>query len=315
MEKKVRLNERSVPGPPPVTKKTSPMYFILLLLLLLHLHGNLGDHHYHHHHLRSAKHIRELKSRIVGGHVADPTKYPFFAWLKIKWPYVDDDWNNDDDIFCGGSLIAPDVVMTAAHCIYGYDTIDVWVNATTRAPSDYEYFRKTIRKVSHPKYHLDGYGYDIGLLFLESPVTNVPLVQRNRNMSLPGDTRTIITAIGFGQLSTNGNTSKRLMEATFFSVPKPTCIKKLGTWAVHESEICAGEGKKGTCYGDSGGPIFLPKKKDDDELVQFGMSSRGSVYDCTGRPKKPEILTNVAYFAKWIDDTICKYSKSQPAEC
>jgi secreted trypsin-like serine protease len=286
------------------------MYFILFLLLLLHLHGTLGDHH-HHHHIRSTKQSRELKSRIVGGHVADPTKYPFFAWLNIEYS----DWSSSGNTFCGGTLIAPDVVMTAAHCLYGFDNIDVWVNATTRAPSDYEYFRKTIRKVIHPKYQSSKFGNDIGLLFLESPVTNVPLVQRNRNMSLPGNTRTIITAIGFGRLSTSGSTPESLMEATYFSVPKPTCIKKVGTWAVHESEICAGEGKKGTCYGDSGGPIFLPKKKDDDELVQFGMTSRGSDYDCPNKPMKPEILTNVAYFAKWIDDTICKYSKSKPAEC
>jgi trypsin len=246
----------------------------------------------------------------VGGHLADPTKYPFFTWLNIEY-----DLSPTGSVFCGGTLIARDVVMTAAHCLNGFKNIDVWVNATSRKSSDYEYLRKSVRNVIHPKYQSSSYGNDIGLIFLDSPVNNVPLVQRNRNTSLPGNTRTLITAIGFGRISTSGNTPENLMEVTYFSVPKTECIKKLGSWFVHESEVCAGEGKKGTCYGDSGGPIFLPRKDSSNDMVQFGLTSRGADYDCPNKPNKPELLTDVAYFTKWIDDTICKYSKSKPKEC
>ncbi len=43
---------------------------------------------------------------IVGGRAAPPGKYPFFAVLEV-----------DNRFSCGASLVAPDTVLTAAHCV------------------------------------------------------------------------------------------------------------------------------------------------------------------------------------------------------
>jgi secreted trypsin-like serine protease len=252
--------------------------------------------------------------------------------------------------FCGGTLIAPDVVMTAAHCLDDISAIDVWVNSTTRKSNNYEYFRKSIRTVVHPKYVENKFyeGYDIGLIFLDSPVTEVPLVERNRNVSFPGNTRTLVTAIGFGSttsssssyydddfFSAKGEVSaensdtkplhqrnlyhddsvsnqypENLMEAAFFSVPHMTCKKKVGSWDLQDSEICAGEGKKGICSGDSGGPLFARK---GSGIVQIGITSHYYI-SCSSSPK-PQFFMSVAYFASWLDATVCLYSKSKPSYC
>jgi hypothetical protein len=96
--------------------------------------------------------------------------------------------------------------MTAASCfLFTSDPIclDIWVNSTTRELSEYEYYRNYTRIVKHPKYfpgfHRRFPGYDIALVFLDSPVNEVPLVVRNTNVSFPGNNRTKVTAIGFGK--------------------------------------------------------------------------------------------------------------------
>jgi secreted trypsin-like serine protease len=315
---------------------------------------------------------RALGSRIIGGYAANPKKYPFFAWLNIKLESF-----TQDTTFCGGTLIAPDVVMTAAHCLEYSSAIDVWVNSTTRKANDYEYFRKSIRTVVHPKYIGNKPGYDIALVFLDSPVKEVPLVTRSNNSSLPGNLRSLVTAIGFGQsksssggfpiaptpiaqppvivlastvtkefptvataATSNAQTSplvapslppqdsklatsslrqsnfnpypEKLMEVTIYSVPKSSCIKQVGSWNVHESELCTSEEKKGVCYGDSGGPLFIDK---GSNIVQIGISARISIpYNCVGSGL-PQFFTSVAYFKTWLDEMICKYSKSKPSYC
>jgi secreted trypsin-like serine protease len=133
---------------------------------------------------------------IIGGSKADATKYPFFAWLNFDLGSFP---SSSIPTSCGGTLINSDVVMTSARCLIDAESIDVWVNSTSRDYSDYEYFRTSKRIVTHPKYSRYSSGNDIGLIFLDSPVKNVPIVQINRDSAVPGNKRTLVTAIGFGR--------------------------------------------------------------------------------------------------------------------
>jgi secreted trypsin-like serine protease len=297
---------------------------------------------------------QQLKSRIIGGFIANPKNYPFYSWLNIQLSSM----TGFESAFCGGSLVAPDVILTAAHCLFGSANIDVWVNSTTRKASDFEYFRKSARTVIHPKFdYYNKIGNDVGLIFLDSPVNNVPLMPWNRNISIPGDHRRIVSAIGFGQTSSGGVGGppiatppiafppvashasasfpspmplsppvrpnhhralsilpESLMEVSFYTIPNRKCLKMVGSWKVPETAICASEGKKGICFGDSGGPLFLSSKAQNAGYLQIGITSRVSDSSCVGI-NKPQFFTNVAIFTKWIDETICKYSKAKPTTC
>jgi secreted trypsin-like serine protease len=154
---------------------------------------------------------RDLETRIIGGKVADSTRFPYYTYVRIT--------STEGDTSCGGSLIAPDVVMTAAHCIvpeYDYDTVnavDVWVNSTDLAYTKYQYYRAATRWVAHPAFELERVMNDIGLIFLDAPVKGVPFVKINRNASIPDSTNSsVLTAIGLGAIEAPAQYPKFLMQ-------------------------------------------------------------------------------------------------------
>ena len=256
---------------------------------------------------------RDLETRIIGGKVADSTRFPYYTYVRIT--------STEGDTSCGGSLIAPDVVMTAAHCIvpeYDYDTVnavDVWVNSTDLAYTKYQYYRAATRWVAHPAFELERVMNDIGLIFLDAPVKGVPFVKINRNASIPDSTNSsVLTAIGLGAIDAPAQYPKFLMQVGIYPVSLPSCIKTYGSWKVGDSNLCAGGGgKKGTCYGDSGGPL-LSRKASAQYDVQMGITSWGEDYRCVSEGS-PSVFTRVSSHAEWIDAQICKYGKSQPSTC
>lgn len=271
-------------------------------------------------------HNRDLTSRIIGGTIANPRRYPFYTLVKL---YL----SSGNSGFCGGTLIAPDVVLTAAHCV-SFDSFDslssveLWVNSSSVKYSEYEYFRKALRWVAHPDYDAVEYFNDIALIFLDVPVVGVPLVLINRNASFPSDTsRNRLTAIGLGATGINttespfGNNQEYnfpdyLMQVSVNSTPMLACWKAYGRAAIRQSAICASEeGVGGTCRGDSGGPLLIPSST-VSKNVQVGITSwsSGRATNCVAA-NLPQVYTRVSYFAKWVDAKICQYSKNKPRSC
>jgi secreted trypsin-like serine protease len=107
------------------------------------------------------------------------------------------------------------------------------------------------------------------------------------------------------------NSPDDLMQASFFTIPRNTCLKTSGSWTVHESNICASEGSKGICTGDLGGPLLVTSSQ---SYKQIGISSEFDSYYCVSKTK-PQMFASVAYFASWIDENVCKFSTDKPASC
>ena len=272
----------------------------------------------------SMENERDLASRITGGTTASKTRYPFFTYIAAT---LADDYTSD----CGGSLIAKDVVLTAAHCLVDAVAIEVWVNVTSFDPSPYEYNRKASSWLMHPNYDDSTNANDIGLVFLRRAVDGVPLAKINRKKREPNAGKAV-TAIGLGKIQSDPEIFPTdLMQVSMKILPDKEC-KFYGKDAFQGmNHICAGDNKN-TCHGDSGGPLLLTGKerpsndvkgpsndvkrpgkdvkrpsKDDrrpSNDVVVGIMSYGAV-PCG---EFPSGFTRVSQFASWVTEHVCEKS-------
>jgi transmembrane protease serine 9 len=255
---------------------------------------------------------RELDSRIIGGEIANPTRYPYFTLLFL---------NLEDDLLntCGGSLIAPDVVLTNAACLLPDNatilSIDAFVNYTsTTTSTGYEYERKVITTFPYPKYNPITFEGDIALLFLESAVTQVPFVSLNRHAKTPKNGQTV-TVFGIGSTSITDGYSDNLMEVDVSVVSHKDCNDRnsYNGLIVEKAMLCAGDpkGGKDSCAGDNGSPMVVTGMNAKGD-VQVGIVSFGK--GC-GDPDFPGVYTRVSHYSKWIQDKICAHSTMKPSSC
>ncbi|RQM19346.1 hypothetical protein B5M09_014010, partial [Aphanomyces astaci] len=154
---------------------------------------------------------------------------------------------------CGSSLIAPDVVLTAAHCTgrgYEFVSIGSHYNSGTK---DGERI-KVKQFINHPKHNAVTRSYDFAVLILEQP-SKFPPVQVSFDTMAPG---TPMILRGWGRTISGGPVSQSLMEVGVDSISNDQCAKVLAPHTVNEAMLCAG-GKLGedSCQGDSGGPLTV----------------------------------------------------------
>ncbi|ELK10837.1 Tryptase [Pteropus alecto] len=117
---------------------------------------------------------------IVGGKEAPGSKWPWQVSLRVKHQY----WEH----FCGGSLIHPQWVLTAAHCV-GPDFKSP-TDLRVQLREQHLYYRDKLLPISriivHPEYYAIQAGFDIALLELEDPVNISCQVQLGPCMAPPG---------------------------------------------------------------------------------------------------------------------------------
>ncbi|RHZ18190.1 hypothetical protein DYB37_007666 [Aphanomyces astaci] len=154
---------------------------------------------------------------------------------------------------CGSSLIAPNVVLTAAHCI-GRGRKFVSIGSHYKSGTNDGERIKVKRFIKHPKYNAGTTSYDFAILILEQP-SKFPPVQVSFDTVAPG-TPTILR--GWGRTSSGGASSQLLLEVGVDSISNEKCAKLLTGYTVNEAMLCAG-GKLGedSCQGDSGGPLTV----------------------------------------------------------
>jgi trypsin len=226
------------------------------------------------------------ESRIVGGTDAATGAYPFFV-------------QGDG---CGGSLIADDIVLTAAHCAGAFDG-DVYVGPNQQYSTAGGAERIAVQaEVPHPNYNSNTEAYDFMLLKLARPVSNsnlkpVPL-NRNSNNPAPSD---VLTVIGFGATSEGGNGSNQLLQVNVDAISFNTCNQQYGGDIINELMLCAGKtgGGKDSCQGDSGGPIF---NADGEQVgvVSWGIGCADAKY--------PGVYSRVSGVIGWIESNACALS-------
>jgi secreted trypsin-like serine protease len=126
--------------------------------------------------------------------------------------------------YCGGSLVAPDVVLTAGHCLSSDDNFSVVVNGYNLYSSDgpLQYETDVQYAVRHPGFDPETYDNDALLLKLSSPVSDVPFVLINFDEAnpQPGDD---LTVMGLGNKEEDGAPASTLQAVSVQAVDHDTC--------------------------------------------------------------------------------------------
>jgi len=229
---------------------------------------------------------------------------------------------------CGGSLIAPGVVLTAAHCVEKSRN-DVgglkvrcgeWDTQTTSEP--YPHQDRTVKAMRiHPEYEGRALFNDFAVLFMES---NFDLDIHLDSVCLPQPEETFDSstcfATGWGKdkFGSAGEYQVVLKEIDLPIVSNDVCQDSLRTtrlgkrFKLHDSFICAGGiPGKDTCKGDGGSPLVCPSKYDPNTYVQAGIVAWGIGCGETGTPG---VYAGVSKAVCWIDQAMTCYYGGQTGD-
>lgn len=228
-----------------------------------------------------------VDTKIVGGTPAEEGEYPFMVRLSMG---------------CGGSVYAPDLILTAAHCVGSSGPDDsITVTAGVNDLEDPNAITAQSTEVAvAPGYN--GSGKDWALIKIDKELDLPTLNIAQDDSYNEGD----FEIAGWGADSEGGSQQQHLLKATVPFVDDATCGSAYGGSFIPEEEICAGlvgEGGVDACQGDSGGPMF--RKDNSDEWVQVGIVSWGQ--GCA-RPDYPGVYTEVGAFAGDIEEAAASLS-------
>jgi secreted trypsin-like serine protease len=257
----------------------------------------------------SSHSIANVQPRIVGGNdVSSNSVWPFMVSLHPM---------DEQFIYtsvCGGTLIGDRWVLTAANCLIGSDASDwaVQVGHININPSSFsvENFIYVDSIYLHHNYDDDEILNDIAIMKLSSSIAGIDTVPYDISSPVVDET---VVAIGWGE--TDGTvTFSEYATNDRVDILQQVDLKvvECSIWGsgATSNNICATDADtndatdKGTCYGDSGGPILYDS---GGIYYQVGITSFGSepcVYEAAPGVYVPGAYTRVANYTTWIDQVI-----------
>jgi secreted trypsin-like serine protease len=268
---------------------------------------------------------------IVNGKEAPEGKYPYQVRLYSS--------TEDQYGFCGGSLIAPQWVLTASHCVTKGDLnsgpttqtdpgdIVVGYGSNDRTETKRIQAEKIFARPEFLEKGLSG-KHDVALIKLAEPIPNAPTV----TLADPATDKSIagagakVTVTGWGalwspfdkdvaalmpdlgqqkEMSDKINFPLKLREVEIEAMDNDTCNAAFAgdKLSVAPTEICAMyQGTtKASCQGDSGGPLVVATPNAPHGFTQVGVVSWGTI---CGNTITPSVFARVSAFDDWIKDTI-----------
>ena len=258
-------------------------------------------------------------TRIINGTTAEAGRYNYFVSLQ-NWG----DWGWSHG--CGGSLIAADVVLTAAHC--GSQALAVIKSHDLGNIND-GFAIEVGGHLPHPRYDPTTMDNDFMLLFLHYPAPpDAAFVKLNSNPNVPaaGDH---VTVMGHGDTDPDSRITElgmELLEIEVKVVSNEECEQSEGYFEyegvlkygslegmISNSMLCAKDMGNDSCQGDSGGPLVIKGNDahdgDGSDDVQVGVVSFG--YGCAD-PDFPGVYSRVSSAFDWIRQGVCTYSMYPP---
>ncbi|XP_055708353.1 chymotrypsin-1-like [Phlebotomus papatasi] len=224
-------------------------------------------------------------SRIVGGEVAAEGSAPYQVSIQLSKDHI-----------CGGALIDKRWVLTAAHCLHGFnpDSVTILVGTNDLNSGGVRY--RCEKFIIHSRYNRPEFANDVGLIKLK---TNVQLDDKINTIEY--DYRAVpdgavVRLTGWGRLSAGGPIPNLLQTINLTYVNHEECQKYYGPnrSVVDIGHLCTFQGKgQGACNGDSGSPLVYKNRV--VALTNWGIPCAVGM---------PDAHCRVSYYHDWIRTTI-----------
>ena len=232
---------------------------------------------------------------VVGGAPVTVEQVPWQALVIVE----------PDNRLCGGAILDPGWLVTAAHCVVGFrgDQVEAHVGITSLSERSAGNEVQVAEVIVHPSWDPANFRNDIALLRLATPL---PANARAQSISLPVGldaatwplTGTPAAISGWGAMEFGGQPSNQLRRAQVqvLGGPGDTICGRYGSNFAVAVEICAGVPSGGidACQGDSGSPLVVDVA---GTPMLAGLVSVG--FECA-RAEYPGIYTRVTSFIPWL---------------
>lgn len=194
---------------------------------------------------------------------------------------------------CSGTLISPTLYLTAGHCTFGADHVEIWFDADVRDATANNYPNEgdvSGTPYTHPEYDDAAfYLHDLGAVVLDEPVEvaqygQLPELDQLDAFTESGKKDVTFTAVGYGLQKSFPDAASWKTQADRLRMVSYPKLNQINTGFTGDGSLLLSNNAHtgGTCSGDSGGPNFIGDSNVIGGVTSFGLNSTcagtGGVY-------------------------------------